>query len=82
MMAHTGFNKAELKILYDKIRSREEFDIMISGTMSLKLKGKKLILVNFNPYFLRTEIKLSRVKVMWDNEIIIQNKVFTLRLRE
>ncbi len=82
MMAHTGFNKAELKILYDKIRSREEFDIMISGTMSLKLKGKKLILVNFNPYFLRTEIKLSRVKVMWDNEVIIQNKVFTLRVRE
>ena len=55
---------------------------MISGTMSLKLKGKKLILVNFNPYFLRTEVKLSRVKVMWDNEVIIQNKVFTLRLRE
>ncbi len=82
MMAHTGLNKAELKALYDKIRSRTPFDIMISGTMSLKLKGKKLILVNFNPYFLRTEIKLSRVKVMWDNEIIIQNKVFTLRLRE
>ena len=82
MMAHTGLNKAELKALYDKIRSRTPFDIMISGTMSLELKGKKLILVCFSPYFLRTEVKLSRVKVMWDDEIIIQNKVFTLRVRE